>query len=117
MARGPVLLEDGSYQIGHWVDQAVVLALSVTAGTIASAPTQGNTVATVRYAGPSAPAAMAITIRSALAQLVTRGDIALDEVLVERVTGAGAGLVFSVVYRNLRLVGSPPRRLSQPVSA
>jgi hypothetical protein len=114
---GPILLTDGSYQTDHWVDQAVILSLSLTAGTVVSVPTQGNTLSTVRYAGASAPAATTISLRASLAQLVTRGDIALDAVTVERVTGVGSGLVFLVVYRNLRLVGQPPRRVALPVSA
>lgn len=97
MTRGFQLDSDGNWIAIHPVDQEVALACLLPRGSVRSAPAVGHTFRDLVPGSPSLRAAALDRARLALARPLARGDIVLDDVIVQ-----SAPLAVAVLYRNLR---------------
>lgn len=114
-ARDWVLSDDTNYRAVHPVDQQMALGCLTRKGTLKSAPSVGNTVFDIPYLGGlDLSREINDRIRNAvpIKALLDNGDISIDRIDHEVVTGGG--LKFAVYYRNLRL--DPTRVISQQVA-
>lgn len=94
---------NGLYVSIHPVDQKVGLALGLIAGTIASDPTLGNKVRTMKYAGgPSVVSTVRDFVQQALSNLLAAKEIELVAVKVD--PPLNGSIVYAVEYVNLALL-------------
>lgn len=102
---------DGHYTSIHPVDSAMQMAMMVARNDIASSPTTGNGLKGLKYLDPKRVEAIVNDeVRICTAQIVARGDVAIDG--VRHVLGAAGGLTVFVDYYNERLPGRPRKTAS-----
>jgi hypothetical protein len=114
-SRGWQLDQGGQYEVVHFVDQKVALALSIGEGDLAPVSDFGNRFRRLsRLPRARLAAAADDAVRVALAQLLRDREIALLSVQVD--TAVRGRLVVIVTYKNLLLPGSEARglRLASP---
>lgn len=109
-ARTFTQLTSGEIASMHPVDQAVLFAVTVEKGSIPSAPDTGIDLSAIRDANEdNAQTVVSESVRIALLDLIQNGSI---EYIGAPIDSFGDGRVtFFVDYANLKLPGSPTRRV------
>lgn len=108
--------DDGKHIDVHPVDQAMALALCLTAGSIKSAPKTGHTLRQIKRAeGDTVQREAEDRVRLATADLVARGDVELLKITVASDPIPNGRLLVDVSYRNLRLSRTDPQTVRAAV--
>lgn len=108
--------DTGLIETIHWVDAAVVLALTIQNGSHASYTTLGNALRDiVRAGGPSLQSQVEDRVRIALKALLDRKDIVVTS--IQTATPLRGQVVVAVSYINLRRSPTlPPKNVKLVLS-